>query len=356
MIDPMFWRDKKVLLTGHTGFKGAWAVTWLTKMGARVTGVGLPSETRPSLFSLADVESNVSSHILDIRDRKKLAKLVCDTRPEIIIHLAAQALVRRSYDEPLYTLETNIIGTANLLDAARDIDCLEAILVVTSDKVYANNERNHPFCEESLLGGHDPYSASKAAAELITASYAKAFFSEGSVKIATARGGNVIGGGDFSADRIVPDIWRAAIAEKPLILRHPHATRPWQHVLDCLGGYFQYVECLAKGTRGNLPRALNFGPDGKANLSVAQLAQAMQKALGADVGWRNEIQPGQTEMNHLSLDTSKSREVLDWQDKLPADLAFDWTAQWYLALKKNVDMSDFTAQQISRYMDLEPWR
>ncbi|MCP4935998.1 MAG: CDP-glucose 4,6-dehydratase [bacterium] len=353
MADPAFWRGKTVLLTGHTGFKGAWAACWLTLLGAKVTGVALPPHTNPNLFTLAQVDANINSVIADIRDKAQLAEIVREVRPQIIIHMAAQALVRQSYQEPLATLEANIMGTANLLEAARRVDTLDTILVITSDKVYQNSEQNLPFAEEDRLGGHDPYSMSKAAAELVTASFTSSFFADTKVNIATARGGNVIGGGDFSIDRIVPDIWRAALDEHPLILRYPEATRPWQHVLDCLNGYFLYIEKLSHNEPQQMPRSLNFGPTGEVPISVSQLTDIMQEALQVPQGWQQEEGPLPKEMKTLSLNTSKARTVLDWHDHLPDNKALEWTATWYLELKKGSDLGRFTTHQITSYMDLK---
>ncbi len=353
MVNSTFWRGKKILLTGHTGFKGAWAAHWLSSLGAKVTGLALQPHTLPNLFSLAHITADINSVIADIRDADKLAQIVQQVRPDIIIHMAAQALVRPSYTSPLATLEANIMGTANLLEAARGVNTLDTILIITSDKVYKNNEEGQPFVEEDRMGGHDPYSVSKAAAELVTASYASAFFADSGVKIATARGGNVIGGGDFSTDRIVPDIWRAAQSQQPLILRYPQATRPWQHVLDCLNGYFLYIEKLSLAEPKTVPGTLNFGPTGERPISVSRLADIMQEALQTPRGWQQEKGPLPKEMKSLSLDTSKARLVLNWQDYLPDQKAVEWTAAWYLELKNGTDMDQFTRHQITSFMDLK---
>jgi len=353
MANPAFWRGKKVLLTGHTGFKGAWAARWLSLLGAEVTGVALAPHTDPSLFSLARTSETMNSVIADIRDKDRLAEIIENARPQIILHMAAQALVRHSYDEPLATIETNIMGTANLLEAARNIDTLETILIITSDKVYQNSEHDMPFREEDRLGGHDPYSMSKAATELVTASYRASFFADTRVNIATARGGNVIGGGDFSTDRIVPDIWRAALDNQTLILRYPEATRPWQHVLDCLNGYFLYIERLSLDKKQTMPRSLNFGPTGETPITVSQLTTIMQEALQTPLGWQQEKGPVAKEMKTLSLETGKARIVLDWRDRLPDQKALEWTAAWYLEFKNGSDMEHFTTQQITDFTDLE---
>src|SRR5689334_17826331 len=282
-IDPTFWRSKQVLLTGHTGFKGAWMAAMLTHLGARVSGFALAPDSDPNLFTLARIGDSVPESFGDLRDPQAVVAAVRNAKPEIVLHLAAQALVRRAVREPVATCATNVLGTAHLLDALRNVDGVRVVLVVTSDKVYENPQRGVPFREGDALGGHDPYAASKAAAEIVTASFAHTYFDARGVAVATARGGNVIGGGDFAVDRIVPDIFRAMVGGRELILRHPEATRPWQHVLDCVAGYIAYAQALAQGR--DVPRALNFGPSGDVQITVAALAAAMQKALGIASGW-----------------------------------------------------------------------
>ena len=250
-----FWAGKRVLLTGHTGFKGSWAAIWLSRMGAEVTGLALAPDASPSLFELANVAGRVESHLVDIRDAAAIERVLADKSFDLVLHMAAQAIVRTSVEDPLATFDTNVMGTARLLQALRGQPALQAVLTITSDKVYANNDSGRAFVESDNLGGKDPYSASKAAAEIVQ-SFAKSYFPD--VAVATARGGNVIGGGDFSRDRLVADIVRAQRAGEAVTLRHPEATRPWQHVLDCLAGYFRHLEALA--TDPAAPRTLNFGP------------------------------------------------------------------------------------------------
>lgn len=344
--DPKFWKGRRVLLTGHTGFKGAWTALWLSEMGARVTGLSLEPDD-PSLFRLADVFSRVDSKIGDVCDRGTVHRVTKTAAPQIIIHMAAQALVRRSYREPVDTFETNVIGTANMLDAARECGDLEACLVVTSDKVYENDGAGRPFAEDARLGGHDPYSASKAATEMVVASYRRSFFSDRRAKPATARGGNVIGGGDFAEDRIVPDIWRAHEAEEAVVLRYPDATRPWQHVLDCVGGYLVYAERLAEGAVEEY--ALNFGPREKTDLAVRELVAAMQAAIGARQGWVQAAGPQPREMPALALSCERSEQTLGWRSRLDAAQAVALTAAWYKALAARADTSGVTLNQIERY-------
>ena len=278
MIERAFWRDRRVLLTGHTGFKGAWLALWLERLGAQVFGLALPP-TIPSPRGFPNWRPRRSrSRIGDIRDAGVVARAVQEARPQIVIHMAAQALVRRSYRAPVETFATNVMGTAHLLDSLRGAEGLQAVLVVTTDKVYRNDGNGHPFAEDDPLGGADPYSASKAAAEIVVASMATSFF--GGKGVATARAGNVIGGGDWSEDRLIPDIWRAVKAGKPLRLRNPEATRPWQHVLDPLAGYLRYAERLASGA--DVPKALNFGPLPGDALTVAEIADAMLAAMHCD--------------------------------------------------------------------------
>ncbi len=350
-LDKTFWRGKQVLLTGHTGFKGSWATLWLSSLGAEVTGLALTPETEPNLFALASVQNNVRSHIVDLRDREAVSATVRAAAPEIVIHMAAQPIVRRSYVEPVENFATNIMGTVHLLDALRSVDCLKTVLVVTTDKVYENTELGVAFREDDPLGGHDPYAASKAAAEIVTSSYARSFFEEKGVRVATARGGNVIGGGDFSLDRIVPDVWRAVRAGEPVLLRNPAAARPWQHVLDCLSGYFSFVRGLTDGAK--LPAALNFGPPhDSAPLSVAELAAAVQAALGAGDKWRPAKDAGPREMMQLEIDSSRARAVLGWKDHLPGHLSVEWLSEWYRGLNTGEDMRAITLSQIAAYEKL----
>ena len=347
-VTPDFWAGRRVLLTGHTGFKGSWATLWLARMGAHVTGIALPPDSTPALFELAGVDAACDSTMLDIRDGDALAHAVSQARPDIIIHMAAQALVRPSYADPLATMTANVMGTANLLEAAKTVSNVDAILIVTTDKVYENPETGQAFAESDPLGGHDPYSASKAAAEIITASWRRSFYE--TTPVLTARAGNVIGGGDFSADRIVPDIWRAARAGAPLQLRYPHATRPWQHVLDCLSGYFLYIEAAVGGA--DVPPSLNFGPDGAAGeASVAQVVAAMQKSLDVEEGWRSDSPPDLHEMGRLALDTTRARQVLGWKDRLDTATAIEQTAQWYRALDEGEDMGSWTRAEIAAFGD-----
>jgi len=326
-LDPGFWRGKRVLLTGHTGFKGSWAAIWLSGMGAEVTGLALTPDQTPSLFELAGVEALVTSLIVDLRDEAAVGEALASRPFDLVLHMAAQPIVRTAIEDPIVTFETNVMGTAHLLQALRDQASLRAVLVVTTDKVYANAETGRAFVETDALGGKDPYSASKAAAELVTASFARSYFDAAGVPVATARGGNVIGGGDFSRDRLVADIVRAAQAGETVALRHPEATRPWQHVLDCLAGYLTYLQALAE--RPDTPRALNFGPrPGGREVTVGELASLGVAALGAKP-WRHDPDPNSIEARALAIDAGRAAESLGFRSRLDAPEAVALTMDWH---------------------------
>lgn len=347
LVDPRFWRDKRVLLTGHTGFKGGWTTLWLQSMGAKVSGLSLLPETEPSLFKLARIDEIVAEGICDMREAPAVAATIAAARPQIVIHMAAQPLVRRSVSEPVATFTTNVMGTANILEALRQTPDLLAVLVVTTDKVYENAEDGRAFVESDPLGGHDPYAASKAAVEIVTQSFARTYFETRGIPVATARGGNVIGGGDFSQDRVVPDIWRAMKRGEPIRLRYPHATRPWQHVLDCLSGYLCFTQALAE--RRTDARALNFGPDASVQLSVANLVETMQAAMGCRHGWLVDERPKPREMQSLALNSDLARTSLGWREVLSGGKILAATAEWYLALEHNEDMRAFSLRAIQEY-------
>ena len=326
-VNPAFWRGKRVLLTGHTGFKGAWAAIWLSRMGAEVTGLALPPDQDPSLFALAGVRRRVASRLVDIRNPDAVRAEVSGEAFDLVLHMAAQPIVRAAIEDPIVTFETNVMGTAHLLQALRGQASLRAVLVVTTDKVYANAETGRAFVETDALGGKDPYSASKAAAELVTASFARSYFDAAGVPVATARGGNVIGGGDFSRDRLVADIVRAAQAGETVALRHPEATRPWQHVLDCLAGYLTYLQALAE--RPDTPRALNFGPrPGGREVTVGELASLGVAALGAKP-WRHDPDPNSIEARALAIDAGRAAESLGFRSRLEAPEAVALTMDWH---------------------------
>lgn len=343
-----FWARQRVLLTGHTGFKGAWLSLWLEKLGAAVTGLSLASDTQPNLHSLLVPYANSNSIIGDIRNRGVVNQAVGAANPTIAIHMAAQPLVRRSYREPVETFETNVQGTVNVLNALRAAPDLKAILVITTDKVYLNLEDGRAFVESDRLGGHDPYSASKAAAEIAVASWAHSYFRARGIAIASARAGNVIGGGDWSEDRLIPDIWRAARIGKPVELRYPQATRPWQHVLDPLNGYLLFAERLATATAAEID-ALNFGPDTGDELTVSALADAFSKAVGLLKGWTPAEGRFEPEMRLLGLDASNAQKILNWRPRLTAKHAVKWTADWYRSFDAGYDVREITLEQIRNF-------
>ncbi len=347
--DPAFWRAKRVLLTGHTGFKGGWLALWLDALGAELSAFALDPEAGPSLYALADVASACRSDArADLRDAAAVARAVAAAEPEIVIHLGAQALVRRAVAEPLETYATNALGTAHLLEALRAVRSPAAVLIVTTDKVYANDGSGRAFVETDPLGGKDPYAASKAAAEAIAASYAATFFERAGVAVATARGGNVIGGGDFAADRLGPDCVRAAREERPVVLRQPDATRPWQHVLDCLCGYLLFAERLATEPR-TAPRALNIGPAPELELPVRDFARDLLDALGAPDRLEERPEPGSVEAPRLALDPTLARNALGWTDALVGRDAILATASWYGAWGAGADMAARTRAEIAAY-------
>jgi CDP-glucose 4,6-dehydratase len=346
-VDPGFWAGRRVLLTGHTGFKGAWAALWLHRMGARVTGLALAPDQQPSLFELAAVGDLIDSRIVDLRDAQAVETALAGETFDVVLHLAAQPIVRTAINDPIATFASNVMGTAHLLQALRRQPALDAVLVVTSDKVYANAETGRAFRETDPLGGKDPYSASKAATEIVVASFARSYFDKGDVPVATARGGNVIGGGDFSRDRLVSDIVRAARNQEPVVLRHPEATRPWQHVLDCVAGYLVHAQALA--TRPDAPRAVNFGPRaGGPEVTVGELATLGVEALGAQP-WRHEADPNSLEARSLAIDASLAKQALGFESRLDAPQAVRQTMDWYRRQANGEDARTLCLDEIEAY-------
>jgi CDP-glucose 4,6-dehydratase len=324
---PKFWHGKQVLLTGHSGFKGAWLSYWLNQMGAKVTGVSLSPSTIPNLFTLLKIDQVLDNHFLDIRDSEGLENLVLKSEPEIVLHLAAQALVRTSYDNPLATFSTNVIGTANILNALRRAESIRAAVFVTTDKVYKNLEHTYPYRESDRLGGYDPYSASKAASEIVIDSYRDSFLSERGVAVATARAGNVIGGGDWSEHRLIPDAIRSWNKSLPIQIRRPDAVRPWQHVLEPLNSYLVLAERLCEDP--NLSGAYNFGPQAHEVATVRRVIEMAQKSYGVgDVLWGDGLD-GPHEAGLLSLETSKARDLLGVVPRWNLEEAITRTMSWY---------------------------
>lgn len=340
------YRNRRVLVTGHTGFKGSWLALWLESLGARIAGIALPPETQPNHWGLLKLD--IEDHAQDIRDPLAMNGLLRAIQPEIVFHLAAQPLVRRSYRDPVVTWGTNVIGTVNLLDACRDLPSLKAIVVITSDKCYENREHREGYKETDRLGGHDPYSASKAATELVAASYRESFFrGVGSRLLATARAGNVIGGGDWSEDRLVPDLVRAISAGQSLEIRSPNATRPWQHVLESLYGYLLLGEHLLRGER-NFAEAWNFGPDSQGNRTVAAVLQRLQ-AQWPELHWHVTPEKQPHEATLLQLDSTHAKEKLGWQPCWDLEKTIQMTAAWYRAYLESGKV--ISREQLASYCD-----
>lgn len=351
-LNESFWRNRSVFVTGHTGFKGGWLATWLLSMGARVTGYALASDTQPSYFELCRLDRRMTSNIADLLDRSTLEHAMAACEPEIVFHLAAQSLVRRSYQAPVETFAANVMGTVNALEATRKTRSVRVAVVVTSDKCYENREWPWGYRENDRLGGSDPYSASKACAELATAAYERSFFHklDGPIAIATARAGNVIGGGDWAEDRLVPDVMRALARGCPLVLRNPTAVRPWQHVLDPLAGYLELAQRLyLDGPRWR--GAWNFGPATDSALTASALVERIFGSWGGG-SWQpagNTAAPHEAHI--LKLDSAKARNELGWRPCLSTDEAITLTVDWYKATLSNptADMFDLTCAQIATF-------
>ncbi|MET4277741.1 CDP-glucose 4,6-dehydratase [Bradyrhizobium sp. F1.2.2] len=339
------YKGRHVLVTGHTGFKGSWLALWLKALGAKVTGIALPPETEPHHFGLLNLD--LESHFIDIRDEKLLRDRIRKTDPDFVFHMAAQPLVRRSYRSPLETWAVNVMGTANVLDACREAERLAAIVVVTTDKCYENNEWVWGYRETDRLGGHDPYSASKAGCELVAASYRKSFFnSPDAPLLATARAGNVIGGGDWSEDRLIPDLVRSIRHGRPVEIRSPTATRPWQHVLECLSGYLMLGQKLIERDP-TFAEAWNFGPDREGNRQVRQVLDAIKLQWPA-AEWYDAGQVQAHEAHLLQVDSDKARQRMHWQPVWTFDEGVTATAEWYQAWLERSDV--ISGEQLDRYV------
>lgn len=351
-VKPEFWRGKRVFLTGHTGFKGGWLCLWLQKLAARVTGYALSPPTTPNLYEAARVGEGMTSMHGDVRDFDGLRRALRQSNPDIVFHLAAQSLVRQSFSDPLETYSTNVMGTANLLEAVRTAGSVRVVVNVTSDKCYEPQRPERGHRELDPMGGHDPYSSSKGCAELVTAAYRRSFFSGKSetsaARIATARAGNVIGGGDWANGRLVPDLVAAFAAKRRALIRNPAAVRPWQHVLDPLSGYLMLAERLwTDGDR--FAEAWNFGPLEDHDKTVSWIADRMVEIWGASA-WKHDPSPHPPENPYLRLDASKARAQLGWVPRLDIDTALRWTAEWYRGYLENASSGRrITESQIARY-------
>ena len=345
---PAFWSGKRVLVTGHTGFKGGWLTLWLNAMGAKTHGFALSPAIAPSMFQAADVANGMdSSTIGDIRDRRSLSEAISRAAPEIVFHLAAQPLVRDSYERPTETFEVNVMGVVHLLEAVRSTAGIKALVNVTTDKCYENKEWPWGYREHEPMGGRDPYSSSKGCAELVTAAYRESFLAAAGVGVATARAGNVIGGGDWAKDRLVPDIFRALDSNTPLTIRSPEATRPWQHVLEPLCGYLLLAEHLCT-EGGAFAESWNFGPGEDDTETVRWMVERLVSRYPA-VAWSTGSADNPHEANYLKLDSSKARTRLGWRPRWRLAAALAKTSEWHEAWRRGQDMNAVTLSQIAEY-------
>jgi len=350
-METGFWKNRRVLVTGHTGFKGGWLSLWLQSLGAQVFGLALVPTQRPNLYEIAGIAQGMTSRILDIRELDALRAHVKEIKPECVFHLAAQPLVRVSYADPVGTFSTNVMGTVNLLEALRPLKSVMSVVVVTSDKCYENREWERSCRESDPMGGSDPYSGSKGCAELATSAFIRSFYSAPALpRIATARAGNVIGGGDWAADRLVPDVLRSLSQGVPVTLRYPDAVRPWQHVLEPLSGYLELAEQLAKGILDG-GEGWNFGPRDSDVCTVLNVVKNLSRHWGSEPSFTVEAVQQPHEAALLKLDCSKAAQRLGWNPKLDLDLALGWTVEWYQSWKRGENMGSFTVRQIREYQD-----
>jgi CDP-glucose 4,6-dehydratase len=346
-VTSAFWKGRRVFLTGHTGFKGSWLSLWLQSLGAELTGYALRPPTRPSLFQAARVARGMNSIVGDVREPKRLGAALARSRAQIVVHMAAQSLVRESYADPVGTYATNVMGTVNVLEAARAVRSVRAVVVVTSDKCYDNRERRRAYAESDALGGADPYSSSKACAELASAAYRRSFHAAAGVQVASARAGNVLGGGDWSKDRIVPDALRAFHAGEKLGVRNPEAVRPWQHVLDPLHGYLMLAERLCR--ERTYAEAWNFGPVAADHKPVRWLVDQLARRCGSHAAWRADRAPRPHEAQLLRLDCTKAVKRLRWRPRLNLHRTLDWVVEWHQRTRQGEDARAVTLEQIARF-------
>jgi len=347
-----FWARQRVLITGHTGFKGAWLWQVLRALKAQPFGIGLPPETEPALANLCGITDDANSHIVDVRDKAATTAAVKSIAPEVVVHMAAQSLVRRSYVLPVDTFATNVMGTVNILEAVRQTPSVRALLVVTSDKCYLNREWTRPYREDDSLGGYDPYSGSKAAAEIAVASWRDSFFRQEKAAVATARAGNVIGGGDWAAERLIPDCVRAFMADRPVEIRNTTAVRPWQYVLDPLMGYLTLVEKMLRDPEGNA-EAWNFGPADADIESVEHVVATFARCWGGSARWTPSPGAHPHEAQTLRIDAAKARERLGWRPRLDLSSAITWSADWYRRCAGGEPASVLCDEQIAAYLARE---
>lgn len=355
-INTEFWRNKKVLITGHTGFKGGWLTVWLNMLGAKITGLSLSPVSEPSFFNCASVNNGIDSHIGDIRDYSLVKNLVTDTRPDIVFHLAAQSLVRHSYTHPIETFSTNVLGTVHMLEATHQAGDVRVFVNVTSDKCYLNEGHVKSYCENDSLGGNDPYSASKACAELVTHAMRASYFTNGDCKLASVRAGNVIGGGDWAKDRLIPDVVMAFLDDRKAVIRNPDAIRPWQFVLDPLFGYMLLAERLYESDE-NYSEGWNFGPGPDNERPVSELIDQFTRLWGNTPGcqFNNSTVTTLKEAQCLKLDSSKARKRLGWEPRWNLPYILEQTVDWYKAYSSGADMRKFTCDQIESYMQNEKY-
>ncbi len=348
-VNPDFWRGKRVFLTGHTGFKGSWLSLWLQSMDVKLYGLALAPQTTPNLFTMADVANGMTGNAIgDIRDLGTVQKAMQASNADIVIHMAAQPLVRLSYSEPVETYATNVMGTVHVLDSARQTSSVKAMVVVTTDKCYENKEWLWGYREDEPMGGHDPYSNSKGCSELVTAAYRNSFLKDKGIAIATARAGNVIGGGDWASDRLVPDILRAFEQNKPVVIRNPHAIRPWQHVLEPLSGYLLLAEDLF--THGQMfAEGWNFGPNDDDAQSVQWIVEYMQSCWGNGACWQRDIGGHPHEANYLKLDISKAKARLGWSPRWPLAETLEHIIDWQRGFTTNNDTRKLCLSEIQQY-------
>jgi len=348
-MNPQFWLSRRVLVTGHTGFKGGWLCLWLASLGAEVHGYALPPMTNPSLFEVTKIREVLAvSEIADVCDGEALSAVVRRVQPEVVFHLAAQPLVRYSYKAPVETYAVNVMGTVHLLEAVRQTASVRAVVSVTSDKCYENREWLWSYRENEALGGHDPYSSSKACAELVSAAYRASFLADSGVAVATARAGTVSGGGDWAADRLLPDLLRAIDARKKLKIRSSRAIRPWQHVLEPLSGYLMLAEALF-ASRSQMDEAWNFGPADDDMRSVGWILERLSVRI-PELRWQCDSAPHPHEANYLKLDSSKARTRLGWAPRWRLDKALDMTVDWHRAWRNGEDIRAESLAQIAEYM------